>query len=353
MSDQNSVEWEKVDKYFIFHENVKHKLKMHTRRLDLQDWVKLDETYPIQMKVKTGLLETHINHIFKSKADKTTTLAKWEFFELLVDYLPKRFPNIFEPQIGFIYNKLLKTRVSIERSCIEDPLIRAAKLTQEDWIILEWDEKKQGYILTAGLLAFPSKWRLTEKFGKVMPFIHEPVVPYMTQLNEKVNGLLLSMKPHTPFWRANWGIYNDLKNVNDLYAPPNENPFVSTFDKVRTGKELILRIEYQTLRKLPKTNSIVFSIRVFQHYLEKFKSLPRHDSQGLLNAINYLDADMYEYKGAHYWGSAAKDYLKMITEEKHKEVFRRYWLVPLILTCTSVLTCFLIGRRRFRNLNFF
>ena len=349
MSDQNCVEWEKVDKYFIFHENVKHKVKMHTRRLDLQDWVKLDETYPIQMGVKAGLLETHVDQIFKSKAEESTRLAKWEFFELLVDYLPKRFPYIFERQIGFIYNKVLKTTVSIESSCNEDPLIRAAKLTQEDWLILEWNEKKQEYILAAGLLAFPSKWRLTEKFGIDMPLIHEPVVPYMTQLNEKVNGLLLSMKPHTPFWRANWGIYNDLKNVNDLYAPPNENPFVSIFDKERTGKELILRIEYQTLRKLPKTNSIVLSIRVFQHYLEKFKSLPLHDSQGLLNAINYLDADMYEYKGAHYWGSAAKDYLKMITEEKQK-VLTRYWLVPLILTCTSVLTYFLVGGRRFRAL---
>ena len=49
-----------------------------------------------------------------------------------------------------------------------DPLIRAGNLTQEDWVILEWDESLQAYVLHAGIVYFPMRWSLLEKWNQPM-----------------------------------------------------------------------------------------------------------------------------------------------------------------------------------------
>ena len=49
-----------------------------------------------------------------------------------------------------------------------DPLIRAGNLTQEDWCILEWNESLQAYVLTAGIVYFPMRWSLLEKWNQPM-----------------------------------------------------------------------------------------------------------------------------------------------------------------------------------------
>ena len=49
-----------------------------------------------------------------------------------------------------------------------DPLIRAGDLTQEDWCILQWDESHQAYVLTAGIVYFPMRWSLLEKWNQPM-----------------------------------------------------------------------------------------------------------------------------------------------------------------------------------------
>ena len=49
-----------------------------------------------------------------------------------------------------------------------DPLIRAGDLTQEDWCILQWDESHQAYVLTAGIVYFPMRWSLLDKWNQPM-----------------------------------------------------------------------------------------------------------------------------------------------------------------------------------------
>ena len=51
---------------------------------------------------------------------------------------------------------------------VTDPLIRAGNLTQEDWCILEWSESHQAYVLTAGIVYFPMRWSLLEKWNQPM-----------------------------------------------------------------------------------------------------------------------------------------------------------------------------------------
>ena len=144
MTARTDIKWEADPRVFIFHDELPGKSKMHVRRLNLDNWVRIDQTYPDQMALRKDLWKKHPDEVYVSNTDESSVACKWEFFELLAQHLPKRFPDIFDlSQDGFIYNKVLDEFVSTDRSDPECPLLRAARLTQEDWAIIEWNEDVQ------------------------------------------------------------------------------------------------------------------------------------------------------------------------------------------------------------------
>ena len=194
---------------------------------------------------------------------------------------------------------------------------------------MEWDEKVGSYKLTAGVVYFPMRWSLTEKWNKGIPGIHMPVEGFMKHLLKNVESLFKSMTPSTPVWRANWAVFNDLKDPLDLYTPTghddrNETNKVTQYEGEATGKKLTFRAEYQTLCRLPESKAIVFSIRTYQRYLSDFKTFPVSDTRGLINAIETLDPDFYVYKGAEFWKDAAIKYLSNSIKEREGSGIMKY-----------------------------
>ena len=124
---EDQFSWEEDPLYFIFNNEIPGKVRMHTKRLDWNDWIKMDKTYPAQMKLRQELLETTKDTIFVTNQDESTAKAKQELLEKIIDYLPQHFPDKFEKRDGGIYNKVLDEFVSADPSNPEDPLIRAGR----------------------------------------------------------------------------------------------------------------------------------------------------------------------------------------------------------------------------------
>lgn len=322
---EDEFEWDKDPRFFIFNEYLPNRINLHTKRLDLKNWIILDEPYCDQMELRADILSRHREEVFYTKITPATEMCKWELFELLVKHLSGRYPDKFELHSGYIRNKVLRQNVSILRNdeiCDEDPLIRISRLTQEDWLILEWDDSSGKYLLTAGLFCFPCCQWLQNKFKERTDSSHQLNNGFLTKVDDLVQTLVQKLKPENPVWRANWGIHNNLKNVLDLITP-KRNKGVSVYDKKRTGKELILREEYQTIRKLPKTNCVVFSIHYFQRYIEEFKHLPLSDCIGLLNALEGLNEEMKAHKGVEFWGDALSEYLRSVIHRRQCNIVGR------------------------------
>ena len=354
-SVQMSFEWEDDPLFFVFKNEIPGKVKMHTRPLKSDDWVFIDRTYPAQMKLRRELLQSHYNEVFVTNDDQSTVLAKQELLEVLIDFLPKRFPDKFEARPGRIYNKVLKEFISADPNDEMDALIRCGELTQEDWCIMEYKEDCDAYVLTAGIVYFPMRWSLQEKFNQPMKGIHKPVEGFQKHLVKKVYDLFKAMSPNAPVWRGNWAVFNDLEGPLDLYSPAGHEErndsnaeFVYQGDDV-TGKLLTFRVEYQTLWKMPKTKAIVFSIRTYQRYLEEFKQFPLGDVTALMKAIETLDEDFYVYKGAAFWKQAAMTYLGRIVKQRSgkKEAGTSGWGLPAVASVVGVAA--LAGLLIYRN----
>lgn len=137
------------------------------------------------------------------------------------------------------------------------PLEAAARRVQEDLVVMAPHE--DGHHLDAAVLCFPSHWRLADKLGGSATAIHGPVPGYRAELAEKVDRFLARLRPDVIVARRNWSVHED----DALFAP--DPPVASDpvgFDEV--ADRLWLRSERQTLRALPRTGAVLFTIRVQQ-----------------------------------------------------------------------------------------
>ncbi|NBR76905.1 MAG: DUF3445 domain-containing protein, partial [Actinobacteria bacterium] len=111
----------------------------------------------------------------------------------------------------------------------------------------------------------PSRWRLAEKIGLDMLAVHKPVALYAEHIGAAVDTTLTRLSPDKPIWRSNWTL-EDHPALFQPYSP--DGPMVEE------PSELWIRIERETLRRLPRTRGILFTIRGFQEPLSSY--FPTH-----------------------------------------------------------------------------
>jgi len=145
------------------------------------------------------------------------------------------------------------------------PLEVAARQVQEDLVLMV--PHGDGYHLDAAVLCFPSHWRLADKIGRSASAIHEPVPGYETELADKVDRFLDRLRPEVIVARRNWSVHDSPA----LFAPdPPREPRAAVADEV--GERFWLRSERQTLRRLPVSGAVLFTIRVQQVALAEVRA---------------------------------------------------------------------------------
>lgn len=171
------------------------------------------------------------------------------------------------------------------------PLEAVALTVQEDLCVLVRDGDH--WRLVAGVVCFPSMWRLPDKLGLSMTEVHGPVPAYADELAARVDRFLDRMQPDRLVWRRNWFIHH----ACDLHqpAPPPPPPCPSA---VPDG--LWLRSERQTLRRLARTGAVVFTIGTQQVPLAVVGHRP-DIAAGLAAAICSWSTDLVEYRNATPW----------------------------------------------------
>jgi hypothetical protein len=170
------------------------------------------------------------------------------------------------------------------------PLATLAGLTQEDWCLLQPAEDGS-YFLTAGLLCFPLHWRLREKLGLPLRRIHGPVPGFDAKLGDPVDRFFTALEVDRPVWRANW----TLTEKPDLHQPGAREP-VPDLTSENVGERFWLRVERQTLRRLPRTRAVVFGIRSLVRPLQQIGADPAV-AAAMAARIREMPADTARYKG--------------------------------------------------------
>lgn len=149
----------------------------------------------------------------------------------------------------------------------DPPLVRAARQTFEDLCILQTDGRQ--FVLTAGVVSFPTNWRLADKIGRTVADIHAAVPGYGEKLADSVDQFLRKLPAGPVFERSNWFVVDD-PALRYLPSRPAHLRFAGVTPD-NAGERLAVRCERQTLRRMPMTGAIVFAIGV---YVEPLHALP-------------------------------------------------------------------------------
>jgi hypothetical protein len=172
-----------------------------------------------------------------------------------------------------------------------DPLVRAACLVQEDLCLVQNTER--GPVLSAAVLCFPSRWRLLDKIGKPLSAVHGPVPLYQDRLARPVDRFMRHLKPGHIVFRQNWSLLDDPA----LFQPSGKwrTDGGSDITPHNAGSRVFLRVERQTLRRLPISGAVLFGIRVHVYSVERVIDRPDRAAT-LADAVRALPPEVQHYK---------------------------------------------------------
>ena len=262
------------------------------QQLDLKDWIDVDGSLPNYLDEKQRLTAQHYHDIVVSEAGSEP--AQQQVLDLLTRHLVEHFPQTYRQDGDAIAVVPANRLINLNNSSIPN-LHLAASLIQEDLVLMSKGES--GWRLVAASLCFPSAWNLREKFGKPMHEIHAPVPGFGsgTRNADLIERMFDNLRIDRPVLRWNWSLYGD----DRLYHPESGNHGKRRFGEAAQPDNINLRLERQTLRKLPITQDILFTIRI---YIDPLKTLQNHpDAPMLINSIveqiDALSTEEIAYKG--------------------------------------------------------
>jgi hypothetical protein len=175
-------------------------------------------------------------------------------------------------------------------------LERAALRVEEDLCLLGRDDHGR-FVLTAACVCAPSHWILGEKIGLPVAAIHGPVPFYEAELAAKVDGFIAKLRDGMVVGRRNWTIHDDDELFVPVAPPPADiSPEVQW-----------LRSERQTLRRLPRSGTVLFTIRTQQ---VPVRSLPRPVKAKLAARLRAEPGSIADYKHLEPRLPALLDYLE-------------------------------------------
>ena len=135
----------------------------------------------------------------------------------------------------------------------------AARAVWEDLCVLQPGDDGN-YVLTAAAVGFPTDWRLANKIGRGLTAIHAPIHGYAEQLAGGVDHLLATLAPGTIVGRANWFVVAD---AAWRYLPADDpTTRFAHVTAANAGETLVVRCERQTLRRLPESGAVLFTIGI-------------------------------------------------------------------------------------------
>lgn len=303
----------------------KYAITMGIRNMEWDSWIELDNEWMKFRKSKLDHLDERGNDLYGTAPEARD--AAFELLDEFWQYLPNRYPSLFR-QLDTGLENLQTGEVFTFRNCIkadikEDPMVMAAKMVQDDLAIMI--EGKDGvYYLKAGAIILSGFWRFKDKFNLPLAAIHTTgdVPQYNEKLHTGMAKFFLRLTCDKPVVRNNYFIQADsnLAWSTSIGDEADEVVGWNTAHQATKIEQLNFRSERQSLRRLPKSGAVVFTIRTYFLPIVKMCEEP-YIPRRLLDGIESWSDDVKEYRGYDKIKTILLPYLQEKAEEQEKRGF--------------------------------
>jgi dimethylamine monooxygenase subunit A len=149
------------------------------------------------------------------------------------------------------------------------PLWGASLICADDLCLMELSD---AWRLSAVSLCSGTFFTAADALGKSLEELHGPVPGFGDRFLKVVERMFHAVQPGVVMERRNWTVAAS----GDLYLP-RSGPVLESLgeiDPALAGDRLFVRVERQTVRKLPKTGAVIFTIRIWRHPLSALRGDP-------------------------------------------------------------------------------
>ncbi|QMW42985.1 hypothetical protein G4B11_006355 [Aspergillus flavus] len=236
-------------------------------------------------------------------------------------YLPERYPTLFRKTPTGITNLLTQETLTTVPPLPEDPMQTCGRLIQDDLALML--ERPDGeYYLLAGSILLAGFWRLEDKYGMRLSEIHTSgsVPGYKEKLEKGMLNFFRRLRPEDPVLRNNYFIQVDesLPWSHSIGSEDGETVSWNTAEKNRAIEHHFFRSERQSLRRLPRSGAVVFTIRTYFEPITEVVKEPYVPGR-LASAVRSWGEDVARYKGREKYGEVLLEYLDRMHERQVAE----------------------------------
>jgi hypothetical protein len=291
--------------------------------MDWDEWIEVDNHYLRFHDDKSRRLAERGSKCVKVDPDPKVYDATLELLEELTSYLTERYPSMFKRTNVGLDNLLTGESFDTRSDHLtvngtkESPMQLSARLIQDDLAIMFEKEDGQYYLL-AGAVLLAGFWRLEDKFGMVLSDIHTSgdVPGFKAKLEKGMMSFFRRVKPEAPVLRNNYFIQVDdeLSWSPSIGSEDSDGIGWYTAEKNKAIEHHWFRSERQSLRRLPQSGGVVFTIRTYFHPVTEICREPYVPGR-LASAVRSWGDDVAQYKGRERYGDVLLEYL----DGKHEE----------------------------------
>ncbi len=247
-------------------------------------------------------------------------LAGWDLLELLMTNLSESYPQWFElHQDGDRWHWINRplgiddTFTFLDNTTLPyGPMEYIMRQTQGDYALL--DQRDDNLWMDAGVITTQADWSLDFDIGMNFMEWHGPV-PLAHELGvfERALKFLLNLRQGQPVRRLNWTmtVHPRLDTSPENYAKWGVDR--ATVTPENAGEYMYLRVELQSLWRLPRSNAIVFPIRCYLISLQDLVTIPKWGRR-LHRVLRDLPDELADYKGLTMTRPSVLQYLSQFDD---------------------------------------
>ncbi|KAI1104940.1 hypothetical protein F4804DRAFT_305515 [Jackrogersella minutella] len=242
---------------------------MSLTKLETDWWLELESTYRKRIAQRQELYAKHGKDVLQYLPG--SELACKELMEMCLQFLCARYPQYFvlSADKSRFENKILGT-VSVIKE--KHPLLVLLDNVPEDFGMVLRDPKTGYYVFRSGMICSAMGWNVGTKIGMRLDEIHTPIPDYKEKMQFSMDRFFSKMPANKPIQRGSWGLEVD----QPLYMPPGD-PHASyrdIQDAALARSRVHLRVDWQTLRRLPLSGAVVFNFKALFTPIEEFRDEP-------------------------------------------------------------------------------
>jgi hypothetical protein len=263
---------------------------MSLTKLEPNWWLELENTYKSRIAQRKRLYAEHGEAVLQWLPG--SELACKELMEMVLQFLCARYPQHFRLHADkrTFENQILGTTQDVKA---KHPLLVLLDNVPEDFAITLRNPETGYYHFRAGMICSALGWNVGTKIGMNLQQIHVPIPDYKEKMQFSMDRFFTKMPANKPIQRGSWGLEVD----QPLYMPPGDpHEKYRDFQSPDLEPERVhLRVDWQTLRRLPLSGGIVFNFKALFTPVAEFRDEPYIPSL-LLKLLREGKENLMKYK---------------------------------------------------------